>query len=470
MKLLDLYAHLPLSLKRAAVAAKGAKEHWVRFGPVYRDTLALLRQAEQWTEVEVERYQRSTLRRLLDEAHKHTEYYAETLSEKSIQDAVRALDLSALPIVEKATFKAQRDQFLNTTRRTAVKSRTSGSTGSPLLVEYDRESMQQRFAYMHRLREWAGARAFGPSVRLSGNPVVNVTRERPPYWMENPADRQLLVSTYHMHDDKMEAIFDKLEQFEPEIIDGYPSSILVLARYAARMGHKLPSLRVAITTAETLEPSVREEIHEGLGTQVLDYYAASEGVPFILECVQGRYHMRPESGIFEVLDSSNQPVAPGETGELVATSFAQWRMPQVRYRTGDFITTSAVQELCPCGCVHPTVERIIGRQEDMVVTTDGRWIGMVNYRTLKTLEGVVESQLEQTAPDAFVARLVLTSRDMEEGVRRELEKKIWGLLGYEAKISVEVVDRIPRSSNGKLRAVVRTFVPSASSSIREIDT
>lgn len=277
--------------------------------------------------------------------------------------------------------------------------------------------------------------------------------------MHNPADRQLFVSTYHMGAAHLGTISDQIERFGAQTLDGYKSAVQVLARYAAETARRVPSLRTVITTAETLQPDERAEIEDGVGVQALDYYAASEGVPLVQQCEAGRYHLRPESGIFEILGPNGQPAGPGETGELVTTSFAQWRMPLVRYRTGDLAVVSDDDSPCTCGCVHPTVERIIGRQEDLIYTRDGRWIGMVNYRTLKTITPIAEAQIVQTAPDAFTLRLVMTEGATVEDVRPLVEKKFRNLLGYDVEMTFEPVAALPRGAGGKLRAVVRTFTP-----------
>ena len=71
----------------------------------------------------------------------------------------------------------------------------------------------------------------------------------------------------------------------------------------------------------------------------MDYYAASEGVPFIQQCPQGKYHVRWQSGIFEIRNDGG--VARAGTGELVCTSFVQDRTPLIRYSTGDLVEEKA---------------------------------------------------------------------------------------------------------------------------------
>ena len=457
MDLLTLYGHLPVSLKALATAARGATFARKRYGATYRRVLAMLPESERWEPDQTRAWQRAQLATLLDEAHRTTDYYA-SLDPDAVRHAVETLDLSGLPLLPKAIFKAKREAFVNRERRVAFVSKTSGTTGSPMKVVYDRESVQQRVAFVDRQREWAGGHARGRSVRLSGHHLVAPDRRHPPYWMANPAENQLLLSTYHLGPETLPSVLDKLVAYAPEFIDGYPSSVRMLARGAAELGRRIPSLVAVITTAEALDPDARLEIGEAFGVPVLDYYSASEGVPLIQECLHGRYHLRPESGIFEFLRPDGTPAGPGERADLVATSFTQWMMPQVRYVCGDSVVLDERPDVpCPCGCRHPTVAGIDGRREDLALAPDGRWIGLLNHRTLKTFDCILGSQVVQTAPDAFTLRLVAGPEFDLDVLRPQIAAKFAAALGQPVTLHYDLVESLPRGANGKFRSVIRAF-------------
>jgi phenylacetate-CoA ligase len=70
--------------------------------------------------------------------------------------------------------------------------------------------------------------------------------------------------------------------------------------------------------------------------------------------------------ILEILDPETlEPVAPGEIGEMVYTTLAKEAAPLIRYRSRDL--TRLVEGACPCGCILPRHDRILGRSDDMVV-------------------------------------------------------------------------------------------------------
>src|SRR5690606_24922444 len=184
------------------------------------------------------------------------------------------------------------------------------------------------------------------------------------------------------------------------------------------------------TTAETLDDGTRQEIASCFGVPVLDYYAASEGVPLIQQCEHGSYHLRLESGIFEILNEAGEEVGPGEVGELVVTSFCNFRTILIRYRTGDLAVRAPESSACECGRTLPVIERVLGRQEEAALTRDGRIIGMFAYRVLMPLSGFLLAQIVQQAPDRFTVRVVTKPETSMEDVRREIQASIERVLGH----------------------------------------
>jgi len=75
-------------------------------------------------------------------------------------------------------------------------------------------------------------------------------------------------------------------------------------------------------------------------------------------------HLHPEC-IVEVLDlETHQPAAPGQPGEIVATTFDP-AYPLLRFATGD-IGTLAPPAICPCLRTAPKLAGLVGRVGDAV--------------------------------------------------------------------------------------------------------
>lgn len=445
----------PRAVRQLAASLVGLRNHRLRFGSEYRKWQAILAATAGLSERDRWNWQRERLLELVGRIRGTTSYYADTLPSRDSLAAARGLReaLDAIPLLEKGVVRAQPERFRNTGVKQATVTSTSGSTGAPMQFGHDQCSIQRRFAFLHDHYRMVGVGPFDPSVRLSGRILCRVGTTHAKPWLFNPFENQLFLSSYHLDDEHAQAVWRKLDRFRPSLIDGYPSGILEALRMLDRRGHRLQSLRGIITTAETLQPDVREELEALSGAPVMDYYAASEGVPFIQQCPQGTYHVRWQSGIFEVRDGDR--VSFSGSGELVCTSFIQDRTPLLRYCTGDLVEgLDQAGQPCPCGLHTPTVHKVLGRVEDMVYTKDGRALGMFTYRTLKLIEGLLETQVIQHGyADFEVNSVCAAGRDVSqiaEAVKASFERT----LGYPITLRFNPVARIPRGANGKVRLVV----------------
>jgi len=128
-------------------------------------------------------------------------------------------------------------------------------------------------------------------------------------------------------------------------------------------------LRMAITGAEPHSEELRCKIQDKLGIRVFNCYGMSElngpGVAF--ECVyRTGLHVWEDRYIMELIDPDTlEPVADGETGELVMTILCRDAMPLIRYRTRDL--TRVLTDPCPCGRTHRRIARFTGRTDDMLI-------------------------------------------------------------------------------------------------------
>lgn len=174
-----------------------------------------------------------------------------------------------------------------------------------------------------------------------------------------------------------------------------------------------------------------------------------ENALFASECADGGLHVSPDVGVIEILRPDGMPADSGEVGEVFATTLMRGVQPLVRYRVGDLARWSG--DACPCGRAMPVLAEVSGRVEDVVVGPDGR--ELVRFHGIFVgMPEVVEAQVVQEAIDRFrlvvVAERGFTHSDEEEMIARMRQR-----LG-DVAVRVELVDRIPRTSSGKFRAVI----------------
>ena len=130
------------------------------------------------------------------------------------------------------------------------------------------------------------------------------------------------------------------------------------------------ALKKVILGAERTSDATIATIKELLGVnEVYDIPGLTElyGPGTGLSCFrEAGIHYWADFYILEILDPETlAPAAPGEIGEMVFTTLAKEAAPLVRYRSRDL--TRFVEGSCPCGCILPRHDRILGRSDDMVV-------------------------------------------------------------------------------------------------------
>lgn len=150
-------------------------------------------------------------------------------------------------------------------------------------------------------------------------------------------------------------------------------------------------LRKVILGAERTSDAMIATIKEFLGVEeVYDIPGLTElyGPGTGLSCRhEAGIHYWADFYILEILDPETlAPVAPGEIGEMVYTTLGKEAAPLIRYRSRDL--TRLVEGECPCGCILPRHDRILGRSDDMVVFRGVNIYPGQADETLSKIEGI----------------------------------------------------------------------------------
>lgn len=467
-KLLHVYYLLPNFLKSLVTTFLLWRQRRLRYGTYYKQYLE--RYLRNWnkTEEQLIFYSDRQLVKILSEAYYCTLFYRdrfqgivsnERMASIKTNPASALSVLKKLPFCDKQSLMQSGESAHNNMRTTSHVNYTSGSSGTPTAIPYDDESFQIGFALWRRFHDTIGLPKKFRSVRLSGKLVVSPNTNNGPFWVYNAIDQQLFMSTYHLTEKNLRSYVQKLNQFKPQFIDAYPSALFIIAEFILRNKLELLFQPLAIaTTAETLFDSQRAAIEKAFGCKVFNQYSSSEGGPFITECPAGKLHLNTDSAIFEFLaDDSIQNSGSG-MAELVVTSFRQWKSPLIRYRSGDFVRfdeNAFHYQACTCGCNMPYVLEILGRQDDILFTKEKGWVGRLDT-AYKALYGIKASSIIQESIDSILV-LIVPDNSFNTKTQDELITNLKDRLGKEIKYEVRLVDKIPQSANGKIKAVHRSF-------------
>lgn len=448
------YLNSPIPIQQILVTIMGYSLDRFNRGGEYNFLLQEVLNRHEWTSEQFFVYQLNEFRKILDLAYNFVPYYREKFEEIGLlPENVKSIqDLSLLPILEKNNVRqnpfALIDRRVKKEKLLALK--TTGTTGTPLTIYTNRSARRWNYAFFDAYLKSLGVEAKKRRATFGGRIIIRPDQDTPPFWRSSYFQRNLLFSSYHLTDGNLPSYFEKLRDYQPEIIESYPSSLFVLSKYMLdhnRAGDISPD--VIITSGETLLDEQRRTIEQAFQCKIRDQYGCVEMCIFVAQCKEGRYHYRPDYSLIEIIKGNGEPAKPGEIGEIVCTGFINPMMPLVRYRIGDIGTMS--NHKCSCGLETPCFEKIVGRIDDFILTPDGRYVG----RLSPVLKGfpVKEAQYIQKRMDLVVVKLV-KDPNFNSQSSKQLIQEIQKRLGYSIKIELEFVDQISRGPGGKLRTVI----------------
>jgi phenylacetate-CoA ligase len=452
--LLDrIYSLLPVPLQNLAFSLWGLEVKRLRYGPYFTRALRFLKSSEWWPRTQMQAYQDTKLREVIADAYENVPYYRHIFRSHGIkpQHVQRQEDLKNLPILSKGEVRARSRDLMNRRLREGGLhvNRTSGTTGSPLEVYVTREAMQFQWAVAWRHRARFGLHLGDRYLMFGARLPAPNPRARPPFWRYNHAANQVYLSTYHLTRKSMPVLIKWLNEEFFDFFAGYPSAMYVLATFLLEHGYRLMNRpKVVVTGADSLLPCFESAIRQAFGVPVTEYYGLAECIGSFSKCEEGIFHLDFELGIAELLPVPG--VSDRAIRRLVLTGLANPAMPLIRYDTGDYVRLSNTS--CRCGRQSPCVKCIDGRVEDFIRTPDGRMaIGM--NQVFEWAPGIWEAQIRQNSLDTLDVLVVPNGRFCDSDLEI-LEGELRKRLGFSIHINFRAVESIPRTDNGKLRAVI----------------
>ncbi len=243
-----------------------------------------------------------------------------------------------------------------------------------------------------------------------------------------------------------------LAQFAPNLLVVYPSNLDALLGVWEKSGAP-PCLTHVKSVGETVSEVLRARLMAVCGLVLEDGYSSEECGSIALQCPECRqYHVMAEGLHVEVLRRDGSPAATGEVGRVAITDLLNFAMPLIRYDIGDYAVAGGIA--C-CGLGLPTLQRIVGRERNLVRFPDGRrhW-PLVGFQRFTEVAPIRQYQVIQTALDRLELR-VASDRPIGISQRDRLAAILRETLGYPFAVDVsEFPDRLPIGPGGKFEEFV----------------
>ncbi|WP_228254577.1 phenylacetate--CoA ligase family protein [Acinetobacter johnsonii] len=361
-------------------------------------------------------------------------------------------DLYSFPILSKKELLLNLDEIKTINDSEGIISLTGGTTGASMKVVYTKDNMQERFAILDHFRAKHGYELGKKTAWFSGkNLITQKDIENGICSHYDFINKIRFYSTFLINERNFDVYWNSLNEFQPEFLVGFPSSVFEICQIAKSKGLKYKGkAKVFFPTAETVLIEHRQVISEVLGCKLVDQYASSEGAPFILECSAGNLHTHPLTGIFEVVDDD---LKPAQSGQMLVTSFTTYGTPLIRYRIGDSITLADPAKKCSCGSFFPLVERIEGRTNDYILSSTHGKVNLGNIsNSTKDTKGIVCFQLTQDKLDLLEVKMVV-NKEFNNIQELKFIKALRERIGDSMELNINYVEDIPKEKSGKFRIV-----------------
>jgi phenylacetate-CoA ligase len=451
------YYFLPVFIQNIGITLFGL--HWFkrRFGGVFKTELEKCMEREFYSNKQWNSYQIDIFRKLLLHANDSVPYYQELFSELGLTNLelskFELTDLSKLPYLDKNTFRllGQNKLLSNKLEEKGEFYGSSGSTGTPTKTRYSIRMHQTYFSiFESRLNYWAGIDYKVPRGVIGGRRIIREGISKGPFFRYNHIEKQAYFSAYHISKDTVQNYLDGMLKSKVEYMTGYASANYILAKFIDEMGLKAPKLRAVLTSSEKLTDEMRSLFRKVYQCEAFDSYNGVECCNLISECEYGKLHIVPDVGIVEIVNKDGSYCKPGEVGEIISTGLLNFDQPLIRYRMGDYVKLSEIQN-CECKRDMVIVDEIVGRIEDTIIGMDGREMTRF-HGVFIGIPKIIESQIVQNSLSDFEINIV-TDEPFTENDFELIKKKMKSQLG-DVNITFHFMDSIPRSANGKFKSVI----------------
>ncbi|EXE14241.1 MULTISPECIES: phenylacetate--CoA ligase family protein [Acinetobacter] len=432
----------PHFLQNLAVTLFNVYQYRIRHGGFYPDFRKYYLRAENLSREELER----------EIKQKRYEFFSYTVNNSKWYKNQNLNNFNEARVLEKTDVINNLEEIKTISESEGIVSLTGGTTGASMKVIYTKKDMQERFAILDHFRHQHGYELGKKTAWFSGkNIITQKDIDKGICSHYDFVNKIRFYSTFLINEKNFDIYWKSLNEFQPEFLVGFPSSVFEICQIAKSKNLKYQGkAKVFFPTAETVLAEHRQVISEVLGCKLVDQYASSEGAPFILECNAGNLHIHPLTGIFEVVDDD---LKPAQSGQMLVTSFTTHGTPLVRYRIGDSITLADSSKNCPCGSIFPLVERIEGRTNDYILSPTYGKVNLGNIsNSTKDTKGIVCFQLIQDKIDHIEVRIV-SNKDFDKKQELSFICSLRERIGNEIDLDITYVEAIEKERSGKFRIV-----------------
>ncbi len=402
------------------------------------------------SKTEIGLFQNGELHKLLEYLSAKSSFYGRLFRNNNIDiSKIESIsDLSRIPPTTKEDLQLKGGDFICVEKNRIIDYiTTSGTLGEPVTFAMTEDDLN-RLAYNE----------------CQGFKCATCTRDEV-FQLMTTMDRRFMAGLAYFMGSRMlqaamirvgngipELQWDSIRRFSPTALVAVPSFLLNIIDYAEKHGinHHDSSVKKVICigdsirntdfSSNTLGKKISERWPE---IKLYSTYASTEMATSFTECEFGLGgHHHPDLIIVEFLDEADNPVRPGEPGEVTITTLGVEGMPLLRFKTGDICISH--EEPCQCGRNSIRLGPVIGRKKQMIKYKGTTLYPPALYDILDNIDQiknyVVEIYTNQIGTDEILIRV--GAENHSEAFEKSIKDHFRAKLRVAPSISFETVDYI----------------------------
>jgi phenylacetate-CoA ligase len=416
-------------------------------------SLNSLNQSQWWSLDKLKLFQEKRLKLLIKHAYRNVPYYKELFSKLRIDpENIRTIeDLKKIPLLTKEditeNFYNGKLIAQNINKKSVILKQSSGSTGLKTTFYIDKTAYGLNLACNLRGWEWMGYHFGDRVIKISQNQRHSFMKK-----IQDLIDRTIVIPS--SYDEKnLSTSYKRIISNKNVFLRSYPDPLVFLCSIINKKSLRVPNIKSINTTGNILFPEYRSLIENTFGCKIFDSYSCEGGANFF-ECPTHKcYHVSMEYAITEILDSEGNEVRPGEKGLHVTTDLWNLASPLIRYNCKDIVEKS--RESCSCGRNLLAISNIIGRDNDIFITSKGEYLIAQTFTTyFKYFPSILMFQVHQKSINNFEFYLKVNA-DYNSDIQNQIYSYWKTHLGNDCELIFTIVDNILPLPSGKNRFLIR---------------
>ncbi len=417
---------------------KGVRDYLlskIKFGSCFKKELHRITDLYSISETHLAELKNQEFVKQYRNAFSNSKFYKNLYQEHGLHlNSIQSIDdAGQIPIITKEDIRHRVDDLLTRNKLFVYIAYTSGTTGSPLKLYRDFQSVCKEYSYGYYFQMSHGYQLGDKVISIKGDLDKNEISR---------FDRSLNtlhLSSYNLNQKNIRKYYQLIKDFEPKVVKAYPSSLQILSVELYKAGLEL-YIPLAFTSSEVLHDFQRSIIEKVLRTKIFDWYGNSEQTISLGQVKKDLYQDIPLYGHIEVKEKC-----------IITTGFINKSFPLIRYKIDDVIKLK-----CDSSCIRCCTSRILGRDNQYIELKNGQQIGLLDHAfNFSNVKNILGAQIVQNKVGEINLNII-PDYNFTDCNKKELFRNLTQLLGDDCKIYYREIneDQIIRTESGKYNLMI----------------